>query len=290
MTCLDRILDVQELDCCAIIFPVWHFEVEPTEGSILKLVIIIDLKAQIAANQKGINLVKALIEEYTLEVVQAYMLHIRRNAEMAVRTLLKQVVQKQQGKDLTAIDYMDDGTPICLKISIDEATGNAVFDFDGTGPEVYGNTNTPESVCHSAIIYCVRCLVAEDIPLNSGCLEPIDIRIPEKSILRPSETSAVVGGNVLTSQRIVDVVLRAFEACAASQGDCNNLTFGKNDVSKGSANGWGYYETIAGGMKYICCLSTLGSKRLSFLFAILRTRRRSRLAWPRWRTHGMNIY
>ncbi|KAI9319331.1 Hydantoinase B/oxoprolinase-domain-containing protein [Dichotomocladium elegans] len=206
---------------------------------------ISDIKAQIAANQKGINLVKSLIEEYSLEVVQAYMGHIRANAESAVRELLKDVGQQHKGEALTAVDYMDDGTPIRLKITIDEATGNAVFDFDGTGPEVYGNTNTPESVCYSAIIYCVRCLVAQDIPLNSGCLVPIDIRIPPKSILSPSETCAVVGGNVLTSQRIVDVVLKAFGACAASQGDCNNLTFGKNDTNKGA--GWGYYETIAGG-------------------------------------------
>ncbi|KAI7876996.1 hypothetical protein K492DRAFT_210021 [Lichtheimia hyalospora FSU 10163] len=204
-----------------------------------------DIKAQIASNQKGINLVKALIDEYSLEVVQAYMAHIRSNAENAVRDLLKEYALKHADGVLSATDYMDDGTPISLKITIDKDTGNAVFDFEGTGPEVYGNTNTPESVCHSALIYCVRCLVAQDIPLNSGCLEPIDIRIPPRSILSPSETCAVVGGNVLTSQRIVDVIFKAFGACAASQGDCNNLTFGKDATDKGA--GWGYYETIAGG-------------------------------------------
>ncbi|KAI9020814.1 Hydantoinase B/oxoprolinase-domain-containing protein [Phycomyces nitens] len=211
---------------------------------------ISDLKAQIAANQKGILLVKALIEEYSLEVVQAYMLHIRRNAEQAVRHLLKQVAKDHQGRDLVAVEHMDDGTPICLRVTIDAQDGRAIFDFEGTGPEVYGNTNAPESVCHSAIIYCIRCLVGQDIPLNSGCLEPIDIRIPKLSILSPSETSAVVGGNVLTSQRTVDVVLKAFEACAASQGCCNNLTFGKggkNEETGKTTSGWGYYETIAGG-------------------------------------------
>lgn len=207
--------------------------------------LVLDIKAQIASNQKGINLVKALIDEYSLEVVQAYMAHIRSNAENAVRDLLKEYARKHADGVLSATDYMDDGTPISLKITIDKETGNAVFDFEGTGPEVYGNTNTPESVCHSALIYCVRCLVAQDIPLNSGCLEPIDIRIPPRSILSPSETCAVVGGNVLTSQRIVDVIFKAFGACAASQGDCNNLTFGKNATDKGA--GWGYYETIAGG-------------------------------------------
>ncbi|KAI9280751.1 Hydantoinase B/oxoprolinase-domain-containing protein [Sporodiniella umbellata] len=211
---------------------------------------ISDLKAQIAANQKGIMLVKSLIEEYSLEVVQAYMMHIRRNAAEAVRALLKQIAFEHSHQDLVAVDYMDDGTPIHLRVKIDPELGTALFDFEGTGPEVYGNTNAPESVCHSAIIYSIRCLVNQDIPLNSGCLEPITIKIPERSILSPSEKSAVVGGNVLTSQRLVDVVLRAFEACAASQGCCNNLTFGKGGKNKDTGEtlpGWGYYETIAGG-------------------------------------------
>ncbi|KAI8391805.1 Hydantoinase B/oxoprolinase-domain-containing protein [Radiomyces spectabilis] len=211
---------------------------------------ISDLKAQIAANHKGITLVKSLIQEYSLEVVQAYMMHIRRNAELAVRNLLKQVALDRKGEDLVAVDYMDDGTPICLRVLINDKDGTATFDFEGTGAEVYGNTNTPQSVCHSAIIYCIRCLVGQDIPLNSGCLEPIDIRIPARSILSPSEDSAVVGGNVLTSQRIVDVVLKAFNACAASQGCCNNLTFGKENTKEETGKtgpGWGYYETIAGG-------------------------------------------
>jgi 5-oxoprolinase (ATP-hydrolysing) len=210
----------------------------------------LDLKAQIAANQKGINLVHSLIKEYTLEVVQAYMYHIRNNAESAVRSLLKEVAEKHRGQDLIAVDYMDDGSPIKLRISIDEQEGTALFDFDGTGPEVYGNTNAPEAVCHSAIIYCLRSLVGMDIPLNAGCLEPVEIRIPERSILSPSEKSAVVGGNVLTSQRICDVVLKAFNAAAASQGCCNNLTFGiggKDEESGEEKSGWGYYETIAGG-------------------------------------------
>ncbi|RCI04875.1 hypothetical protein CU098_000060 [Rhizopus stolonifer] len=210
---------------------------------------ISDLKAQIAANQKGITLVKSLIEEYTLEVVQAYMLHIRRNASNAVRGLLRNIARERSQQELVAVDHMDDGTPIHLKVTIDSEDGTALFDFEGTGPEVYGNTNTPESVCHSAIIYSIRCLVNQDIPLNSGCLEPITIKIPARSILSPSEKSAVVGGNVLTSQRLVDVVLRAFEACAASQGCCNNLTFGKGGKNENGETraGWGYYETIAGG-------------------------------------------
>lgn len=108
------------------------------------------MKAQIAANQKGITLVNALIEEYSLEVVQAYMMHIRHNAADAVRQLLKGVAKNNSYKDMVAVDYMDDGTPIHLRVSIDHEKGTALFDFEGTGPEVYGNTNTPESVlfCH----------------------------------------------------------------------------------------------------------------------------------------------
>jgi 5-oxoprolinase (ATP-hydrolysing) len=112
-----------------------------------------------------------------------------------------------------------------------------------------GNMNAPEAVTYSAIIYCLRCLVAEDIPLNQGCLKPVNVKIPKDCFLSPSGGAAVVGGNVLTSQRITDVVLKAFQACAASQGDCNNLTFGYGGMEEGRGHveGFGYYETIAGG-------------------------------------------
>ncbi|KAB8346350.1 hypothetical protein FH972_023394 [Carpinus fangiana] len=208
-----------------------------------------DLKAQIAANQKGINLISTLIEDYGEDVVQFYMHNIQDNAKLSVNNLLKDVAKRFEGKDLTAVDYMDDGSPIKLKVSIDAEKGEAIFDFEGTGPEVYGNTNAPEAVTYSAIIYCLRCLISEDIPLNQGCLAPITVKIPPRSFLSPSAKAAVVGGNVLTSQRVTDVVLRAFSACAASQGDCNNLTFGFGGNVKGDkvVRGFGYYETIAGG-------------------------------------------
>ncbi|KAI9783482.1 MAG: hypothetical protein M1816_001364 [Peltula sp. TS41687] len=208
-----------------------------------------DLKAQVAANQRGISLINSLIEDYGEDVVQFYMLNIQKNAELSVRNLLKEVSKRFEGQDLSAVDYMDDGSPIKLKITIDAEKGEAIFDFDGTGPEVYGNINAPEAVTYSAIIYCLRCLISEDIPLNQGCLKPIHVRIPEGSFLSPSEKAAVVGGNVLTSQRVTDVVLKAFEACAASQGDCNNLTFGFGGNLSGeeATKGFGYYETIAGG-------------------------------------------
>ncbi|OGE54653.1 hypothetical protein PENARI_c005G09950 [Penicillium arizonense] len=208
-----------------------------------------DLKAQIAANKKGINLIGTLIEEYGEDVVQFYMHQIQENAELSVRNLLKEASKNFAGRDLSAIDYMDDGSPIQLKISIDAGKGEAIFDFEGTGPQVYGNINAPEAVTYSAIIYCLRCLISADIPLNQGCLKPINVRIPPGSILSPSETAAVVGGNVLTSQRVTDVILRCFKACAASQGDTNNLTFGfgGNQLGETEMKGFGYYETIAGG-------------------------------------------
>ncbi len=127
---------------------------------------------------------------------------------------------------LQAEDFMDDGSRLSLKVKIDNKTGSAVFDFAGTGPQVWGNTNAPRAVTFSAIIYCLRCMIGHDVPLNQGCLEPVKVLIPEGCLLDPSEDSAVVGGNVLTSQRVVDVVFKAFEACAASQGCCNNVTFG----------------------------------------------------------------
>ncbi|XXH03526.1 hypothetical protein Hte_009931 [Hypoxylon texense] len=208
-----------------------------------------DLRAQVSANQKGISLIEGLIQEYGEDTVQFYMVNIQNNAELCVRQLLKQVYKRFEGRDLSAIDYMDDGTPIQLRVTIDAEKGEADFDFEGTGPEVYANINAPEAITFSAIIYCLRCLISEDIPLNQGCLKPIHVRIPPKSLLSPSTGSAVVGGNVLTSQRVTDVIFKAFQACAASQGDCNNLTFGfgGNVSGEKEVKGFGYYETIAGG-------------------------------------------
>lgn len=210
-----------------------------------------DLKAQVAANQKGINLINTLMSDYGESVVKFYMTNIQNNAEQSVRSLLKDVYKRFEGQDLSAEEFMDDGSPIKLKVTIDPEKGEAIFDFSGTGPEVYGNINAPEAVTYSAIIYCLRCLISEDIPLNQGCLKPIHVLIPKKSFLSPSDNAAVVGGNVLTSQRVTDTVLKAFRACAASQGDTNNLTFGFGGTSgsgeKSGQKGFGYYETIAGG-------------------------------------------
>ncbi|KAL3620953.1 5-oxoprolinase [Castilleja foliolosa] len=197
-----------------------------------------DLHAQIAANQRGISLIKELIEQYGLETVQSYMHHVQVNAEGAVREMLKSVASKGSAI-IEEEDSMDDGSVIHLKLTIDPEKGEAFFDFSGTSPEVYGNWNAPEAVTAAAVIYCLRCLVDVDIPLNQGCLAPVKIYIPPGSFLSPSDKAAVVGGNVLTSQRVTDVVLTAFQACACSQGCMNNLTFGDET--------FGYYETIGGG-------------------------------------------
>jgi len=174
-------------------------------------------KAQIAANQKGISLISALIKEYDEDVVQFYMNAIQDNAERCVRDLLRRVNERFKGQSLVAVDCMDDGSEIHLKITIDPNKGEGVFDFTGTGHQVYGNTNAPESVTYSAIIYVLRSMIEDDIPLNQGCLKPITINIPKGSFLSPADGAAVVGGNVLTSQRVTDVLLRAFQVCAASQ-------------------------------------------------------------------------
>ncbi|KAL2343816.1 hypothetical protein Fmac_005101 [Flemingia macrophylla] len=203
-----------------------------------------DLHAQVAANQRGISLVQELIEQYGLETVQAYMNYVQVNAEAAVREMLKSFGQRisSESNNLVTVeeeDYMDDGSVIHLKLSVDSNKGEAVFNFAGTSAEVYGNWNAPEAVTAAAVIYCLRCLVNVDIPLNQGCLVPVKILIPEGSFLSPSDSAAVVGGNVLTSQRITDVIFTAFQACACSQGCMNNFTFGDDT--------FGYYETIGGG-------------------------------------------
>lgn len=197
-----------------------------------------DLRAQVAANNSGIRLLTDLVGEYGLVTVDAYMHFIQKNAEKSVRNMLKEFAATH-GTKSEAIDFMDDGSPIKLSMTIDPDTGSALLDFTGTGPQVLGNHNAPPAVTYSAVIYSLRSLVKQDIPLNQGCLAPIEFIIPKHTLLNPSSDAGVVGGNVLTSQRVVDVVLKAFKACAASQGCMNNLTFGDKE--------FGYYETIAGG-------------------------------------------
>jgi 5-oxoprolinase (ATP-hydrolysing) len=203
---------------------------------------ISDLKAQVAANQRGIQRVLEMVDRYGLDGVQAYMRHVQDAAEAAVRERLKKLSLDKamaQVDTVRAVDYMDDGSAIALALTIDRRHGSATFDFTGTGAETWGNCNAPKAVTQSAILYCLRCLIGKELPLNYGCLIPITITVPKGSLLDPSPGAAVVGGNVLTSQRITDVVLKAFGVAAASQGCMNNFTFGNHR--------FGYYETIGGG-------------------------------------------
>ncbi|KAH3680926.1 hypothetical protein WICMUC_000069 [Wickerhamomyces mucosus] len=207
-----------------------------------------DLKSQVSSNQKGIQLIEKLIDENSSKLTMFYMSAIQENAAYSVRTKLLELRAKFQSNVFENEDFMDDGSKIKLKITINEK-GDSIFDFTGTSPQVYGNLNAPESITYSAVIYCLRCLVADDIPLNQGCLDPVELIIPKGSLLSPLKGAAVVAGNVMTSQRITDVVLKAFKISADSQGDCNNLTFGYGGHNeKGEyIQGFGYYETICGG-------------------------------------------
>jgi 5-oxoprolinase (ATP-hydrolysing) len=200
---------------------------------------ISDLKAQVAANQKGISLLNELIELYSLEVVQSYMKHLQNNASDSVRALFRSFCGGKEEIQLQAKDCLDDDSEIALMLKINKKDGNATFDFKGTSKQLSGNLNVPQAVTRSAILYCLRCLIDSDIPLNQGCLEPIEILIEEGSLLAPTENAAVVAGNVLTSQRIVDVIFKVLNSCAASQGCMNNFTFGNERFA--------YYETIGGG-------------------------------------------
>ncbi|KAL4891114.1 Hydantoinase B/oxoprolinase-domain-containing protein [Aspergillus ambiguus] len=211
---------------------------------------ISDLKAQVAANHKGMSLVQALIEEYTLPVVQLYMDAIQSNAEIAVRAYLRSVRTKL-GPHLVSEDQMDNGSLLKLSITISE-DGSATFDFTGSGCELLSNINAPPAITHSAIIYTIRLLIGTDIPLNQGCLAPIDVILPKGSFLNPSAGPAVCAGNTQTSQRLVDVILGAFRAAAASHGCMNCLGFfgegGRDSHGKRLAGyAYAFGETICGG-------------------------------------------
>lgn len=215
-----------------------------------------DLKAQVAANTKGSNLIKALMDEYSRPVVQFYMKEIQKNAELAVRAYLKSAFQKHGSKPLIATDYLDNGSKMTVSITIDE-TGFATLDFSGTSCEMLSNMNAPPAITYSALIYTMRLLIGSDIPLNQGCLAPTKVILPENTFLNPSSKAAVCCGNTLTSQRLVDLLLKAFDAAAASQGCMNCFGFfgnyiypGQNpDSEQDDSNGFafGYGETICGG-------------------------------------------
>jgi len=208
---------------------------------------IADIKAQIAAVNKGIIETERLIKKYGLETVHAYMGHIRENAAESMRTALLAYLGEKENLDLEFKDQLDNGDSISVQITIEKGsdppdTCCAKVNFSGTSSQMKGNQNAPVAVTKAAVLYVFRLLIDKDIPLNSGCLEPIKIIVPEGSLLKPEDTAAVVGGNTETSQRITDVLIGALKLAGASQGTMNNFVFGEDGGS-----GKQYYETIAGG-------------------------------------------
>lgn len=192
-----------------------------------------DLSAQVAANENGIQELKKMVAHFGLDVVQAYMGHVQDNAEESVRRVIEALKESEY-------EYpTDQGSIIKVKISLDKDRREATVDFTGTSPVQPNNFNAPEPVTRAAILYCFRVMVDGDIPMNAGCLKPINIIIPDGCMLRPSYPAAVVAGNVETSQHVTNAVFAALGAMANSQGSMNNLTFG-NDTYQ-------YYETICSG-------------------------------------------
>jgi 5-oxoprolinase (ATP-hydrolysing) len=199
---------------------------------------VCDIQAQAAANYRGARLLAELVDSFGIEEVSAYMHHLRAAAETKMRATLRRL---GAGK-FSFHDRMDDGAPIAVAVTIDD--GRATMDFTGSGPVHPGNLNATPAIVASAALYCMRCIVGEDVPLNSGTLAPIELIIPPGLLNPPADADprkcpAVAGGNVETSQRIVDVILGALGVAAASQGTMNNLSFGNER--------FGYYETIGGG-------------------------------------------
>jgi 5-oxoprolinase (ATP-hydrolysing) len=192
-----------------------------------------DLQAQIAANEKGVQALREMVAHFGLEVVRAYMRHVQDNAEESVRRVIG--VLKDGEFELP----LDNGAKIRVRIAIGADRRSATIDFAGTSAQLPNNFNAPSAVSMAAVLYVFRTLVDDDIPLNAGCLKPLDVRIPEGSMLNPRYPAAVVAGNVETSQCVTDALYGALGVLAASQGTMNNFTFGNDRYQ--------YYETIAGG-------------------------------------------
>jgi 5-oxoprolinase (ATP-hydrolysing) len=196
-----------------------------------------DLKAQIAANEKGVQELRQMVRQFGLPVVQAYMQHVQDNAEEAVRRALAQLAQRLQRNNFTL--KLDNGAQICVAVEIDTASRSAHIDFTGTSPQQTHNFNAPRAVGIAAVLYVFRCLVDDDIPLNAGCLKPIHIHIPEGCMLNPLHPASVVAGNVETSMCITNALFGALGLMAGAQPTMNNFTFGNDRYQ--------YYETISGG-------------------------------------------
>ncbi|HYG88855.1 MAG TPA: hydantoinase B/oxoprolinase family protein [Azospirillum sp.] len=192
-----------------------------------------DLKAQIAANEKGVQELRRIVDQFGLDTVRAYMRHVQDNAEEQVRRAIDVLTDGSFALEL------DNGAVIRVAISIDKETRSAKVDFTGTSAQLDSNFNAPSAVCRAAVLYVFRTLVDDDIPMNEGCLKPIEIVIPDHSMLAPHYPAAVVAGNVETSQCITDALYGALGVLASAQGTMNNFTFGNARHQ--------YYETVCGG-------------------------------------------
>jgi 5-oxoprolinase (ATP-hydrolysing) len=192
-----------------------------------------DMKAQIAANEKGVQELHKMVAQFTLPVVKAYMQHVQDNAAESVRRVIDRI------HDASFEYEMDQGTWIKVRISVDKTKREATVDFTGTSPQQPTNFNAPEPVTRAAVLYVFRVMVDDDIPMNAGCLRPINIIIPKRSLLSPEYPAAVVAGNVETSQAVTNCLFGALGALAAAQGSMNNLNFGNAKYQ--------YYETICSG-------------------------------------------
>lgn len=192
-----------------------------------------DMKAQIAANEKGVQELRKMVAHFTLPVVKAYMQHVQDNAAESVRRVIDKLHDSEFAYE------MDQGVVIKVKITVDKKKREATVDFTGTSPQQKTNFNAPEPVARAAVLYVFRVMVDDEIPMNAGCLRPINIIIPPRSLLRPEYPSAVVAGNVETSQAVTDTLFGALGAMAAAQGTMNNLNFGNAKYQ--------YYETICSG-------------------------------------------
>ncbi|GGN71666.1 5-oxoprolinase [Streptomyces albiflavescens] len=192
-----------------------------------------DLRAQIAANQKGVDEVGRMIEDFGLDVVQAYMRHVQDNAEEAVRRVIDALEDGEFAYET------DSGAVIRVRVRVNRGQRSATIDFTGTSPQLTTNFNAPFAVVNAAVLYVFRTLVADDIPLNDGCLRPLDIVVPPGSMLAPEPPAAVVAGNVETSQAITGALYAALKVQAEGSGTMNNVTFGNERYQ--------YYETVASG-------------------------------------------
>ncbi|MGW3360262.1 hydantoinase B/oxoprolinase family protein [Streptomyces bungoensis] len=192
-----------------------------------------DLRAQIAANRKGVDEVRRMIDEFGLDVVQAYMRHVQDNAEEAVRRVIDVLDDGEYAYET------DSGAVIRVRVRVDRAERRATVDFTGTSAQLATNFNAPFAVVNAAVLYVFRTLVADDIPLNDGCLRPLDIVVPPGSMLAPEPPAAVVAGNVETSQAITGALYAALGVQAEGSGTMNNVTFGNERHQ--------YYETVASG-------------------------------------------